>query len=191
MVKNLPANAGDQVWFLVWEDPTCRGATKRVGHNYWACALEPGSCNYWVCAPRACAPQREKPLQLGAHTPQLESSPHLPQLEKSLHVNGDPAWPKINKWEWNYIFFKETRTISNKKSCGIREKRKKTLSAKLEIEGINKDQRRKKIEMETREWTEKINESKSWLFEMINKTDKLVPRLTKEKEFKHIKSETK
>lgn len=26
---------------------------------------------------------------------------------------------------------------------------------------------------------------------MINKTDKLVPRLTEEKEFKHIKSETK
>ena len=31
---------------LVQEDHTCRGATKPVGHNYWACALEPTSHNY-------------------------------------------------------------------------------------------------------------------------------------------------
>ena len=30
---------GTQVWALVREDPTCRGATKPVHHNYWACAL--------------------------------------------------------------------------------------------------------------------------------------------------------
>ena len=36
---------------LVWEDPTCHGATKPVHHNYWACALEPASHNYWsLCA---------------------------------------------------------------------------------------------------------------------------------------------
>ena len=29
MVKNLPNNAGDMVQSLVWEDPTCRRATKR------------------------------------------------------------------------------------------------------------------------------------------------------------------
>ena len=28
---------------LVWEDPTGHRATKSVGHNYWACALEPGA----------------------------------------------------------------------------------------------------------------------------------------------------
>ena len=33
---------------LVQEDPTCRGATKPVRHKYWACALEPGSHNYWA-----------------------------------------------------------------------------------------------------------------------------------------------
>ena len=32
---------------LIWEDPTCHGATKPVCDNYWACALEPGSCIYW------------------------------------------------------------------------------------------------------------------------------------------------
>ena len=36
VVKNPPANAGTRVWSLVWEDPTCRGATKPVCHNYWA-----------------------------------------------------------------------------------------------------------------------------------------------------------
>ena len=38
---------GTRVQALVWEDPTCRGATKPVRHNYWACALEPASHNYW------------------------------------------------------------------------------------------------------------------------------------------------
>ena len=38
---------GTQVRALVQEDPTCRGATKPVRHNYWACALEPTSHNYW------------------------------------------------------------------------------------------------------------------------------------------------
>ena len=35
-----------QVPPLVGEDPTCRGTTKPVGHNYRACVLEPGSHNY-------------------------------------------------------------------------------------------------------------------------------------------------
>ena len=34
VVKNLPANAGTRVQALVREDPTCRGATKPVRHNY-------------------------------------------------------------------------------------------------------------------------------------------------------------
>ena len=29
---------GTRVWALGREDPTCRGATKPVRHNYWACA---------------------------------------------------------------------------------------------------------------------------------------------------------
>ena len=34
VVKNPPANAGDTVQSLAWEDPTCQGATKPVCHNY-------------------------------------------------------------------------------------------------------------------------------------------------------------
>ena len=40
---------GTRVRALVWEDPTCRGATRSVSHNYWACASG------------ACAPQQERP----------------------------------------------------------------------------------------------------------------------------------
>ena len=45
--KNPLANAGLWVLSLVREDPTCHGATKPMCHNYWACALQPTSCNYW------------------------------------------------------------------------------------------------------------------------------------------------
>ena len=38
---------GTRVWALVWEDPTCCGATKPMCHNYW------------VRAPRARAPQQK------------------------------------------------------------------------------------------------------------------------------------
>ena len=38
---------GTRIRSLVQEDPTCRGATKPVYHNYWVCAVEPTSHNYW------------------------------------------------------------------------------------------------------------------------------------------------
>ena len=47
VVKNPPTNAGDTGSIPGLEDPTCRGATKSVRHNYWACAVEPASHNYW------------------------------------------------------------------------------------------------------------------------------------------------
>ena len=43
---------------LVWEDPTCYGATKPVRHNCWACALQPASHNYWPCVPQLLKPVR-------------------------------------------------------------------------------------------------------------------------------------
>ena len=48
VVKNPPAMQGTRVQTLVREDPTCRGATKPMRHNYWVCALEPTSHNYWA-----------------------------------------------------------------------------------------------------------------------------------------------
>ena len=37
---------GTPVRTLIQEDPICRGATKLVHPNYYACALESGSHNY-------------------------------------------------------------------------------------------------------------------------------------------------
>ena len=37
---------GTQVRALVQEGPTCPGATKPVGHDYWPCALEPSEPHY-------------------------------------------------------------------------------------------------------------------------------------------------
>ena len=34
VVKNLPAIVGDTGSSPGWEDPTCRGSTKPVRHNY-------------------------------------------------------------------------------------------------------------------------------------------------------------
>ena len=62
VVKNPPANAGTQVRALFREDPTCRGATKPVCHNYWACALEPTSHNYWACVPQLLKPMPLEPM---------------------------------------------------------------------------------------------------------------------------------
>ena len=55
---------GTQVRALVWEDPTCRGATKPMHHNYWACV-----------------PQLLKPVHL---EPELRS--------KRSHRNEKPAY---------------------------------------------------------------------------------------------------
>ena len=81
---------GTQVRTQVQEDPTCRGATKPVRHNYWACTLEPTSHKYWAResqvlstrattteahVPRACAPQQEKPPQWEARALQRGAAP--------------------------------------------------------------------------------------------------------------------
>ena len=47
---------------LVWEDPTCHGATKPMCHNYWACALEPTSHNYWARVPQLLKPTCLEPM---------------------------------------------------------------------------------------------------------------------------------
>ena len=54
---------GTWVRALVWEDPTCCGATGPVSHNYWACASG------------ACAPQQERPRQWEARAPRWRVAP--------------------------------------------------------------------------------------------------------------------
>ena len=72
---------GTWVQSLVWEDPTCRRATKPKRHNYWASALEPASHNYWAHVPQLLKParlehlQQEKPLQWEACALQRRVAP--------------------------------------------------------------------------------------------------------------------
>ena len=53
---------GTRVWALVWGDPTCRGATKPVCHNYWACTLELVSHDYWAHEPQLLKPAHLEPV---------------------------------------------------------------------------------------------------------------------------------
>ena len=64
---------GTWVRAMVREDPTCRGATKPVRHNYWACALEPASHNYWAREPQLLKPEHLEPV--------LHNKEKLPQWE--------------------------------------------------------------------------------------------------------------
>ena len=75
-----------QVRALVREVPPCRGATKPVRHNYWACALEPACHNYWARVPQLLKPARLEPVL-------RNKSSH--RNEKPAHRNEDPTQPKI------------------------------------------------------------------------------------------------
>ena len=73
-----------------------------MGHNYWACALEPGNHNYWAPVSQLLnsvplsllAPQQKKPLQVSLRTA-LKRSPCSPQPETSPHSDKGPVRPII------------------------------------------------------------------------------------------------
>ena len=102
-VKKIPLPM-QETWVrsLIWDDPTCHGATKLTHHNYEARALEPRSHNSWAhvwhCSPTALEPVlHNQKSHSNKPALQLEGSPCSPQLEKSLRSNEDPAQSKINK----------------------------------------------------------------------------------------------
>ena len=85
-----------QVRSPVQEDPIYHGATNPMFQNYWACAPEPRSCNYWAHALQSpCFTAREATATRSPRNT-TKSGPHSPQPEKSPHCNTDPAWPKAN-----------------------------------------------------------------------------------------------
>ena len=91
---------GTRVRALVWEDPTCRGATRPVGHNCWACASG-------ASAPQ----QREAAIVRGPHTA-MKSGPHLLQLEKALAQKRRPNIA-INQSINQSIFRNKTKQNKN------------------------------------------------------------------------------
>ena len=97
VVKNLSANAGDtvpRVRALAWEDPTFRGATKPVHHNYWACTLEPVSHNYWARVSQLLSlrSRAREPQLLSPHVTTTEPACLEPMLHnKRSHRNEKPS----------------------------------------------------------------------------------------------------
>ena len=84
---------GTRVRALVWEDPTCHGATKPVCHNYWACALGPMSHNCWARMPQLLKPACPEPVFRNKRSHHNEKPAHhneeLPPLtatRESLHT---------------------------------------------------------------------------------------------------------
>ena len=67
---------GTRVRALVREDPTSRGATKPVHHNYWAYALEPESHNYWAYAPQLLKPACLEPVLRNKRSHRNEEPAH-------------------------------------------------------------------------------------------------------------------
>ena len=88
---------GTRVRALVRENTTCPRATKPVRHNYWACALEPTSHDYWAMRHNYWSPRTPEPaccnhwacaLQL------LRPACLEPMLHnKRSHRNEKPAHP--------------------------------------------------------------------------------------------------
>ena len=66
---------GTRVRDLVPEDPTCRGATKSLRRNYWACALEPASHVTEPARLETVLRNKEKPPQWEARVPQWRVAP--------------------------------------------------------------------------------------------------------------------
>ena len=94
---------------LVREDPTCRGATKPVHHNYWARALEPLSHSYWSpCSWSLCSTTREATAVRSLRTT-MKLAPLAATREKPARSNEDPMQPKINK----YIYLKKKKKKKN------------------------------------------------------------------------------
>ena len=98
---------GTRVRPLVWEDPTCRRATKPGRHNYWAWALEAVHHNYWARAPRSRALQQEKPQQWEAHAPQQRVAPARRNRRKAHAQQQRPNAAKKND---NKFIFKNKQS---------------------------------------------------------------------------------
>ena len=86
------------VWSLFQEDPTCLGETKPVCHNYWVCALKPGSHNYCAHVSHYWSPGiLEHMLHNKRNHHEKPTAPLLTTTREKPESSGDPAQPKPNK----------------------------------------------------------------------------------------------
>ena len=68
---------GTRVRSLIQEDPTCRGATNPVLHNYWACTLGPPNHSYWAHVPRLLRPACLEPVLRNKRSHRNQKPMHL------------------------------------------------------------------------------------------------------------------
>ena len=120
---------GTWVRALVWEDPTCRGATKPVRCNYWACALEPTSHNYGAHVLQLLKPTHLEPVlcnERGHHsenpTHHSEEWPLLATTRESPHAAAKTQCSqKINKFKKKDFLKTHTYTHTTKYLFCIKE----------------------------------------------------------------------
>ena len=86
------------------EDPTCYAATKPVGHNYWAYALEPRSRNYW--SPGVLEPVLSNKRSHHNEKPQNGNQRVAPTLRNYRKAHMQQQRPRTAKNKWinkNYL----------------------------------------------------------------------------------------
>ena len=122
---------------LAREDPTCRGATKPVHHNYWACApqlLKPThprtrvlqllslrAATTEACAPRARAPQQEKLAHCNEEQPSLATTRESPCAVMKTQRSQKKKKKKILftkcKKRWQYLHWPLYTSASPLQAC--------------------------------------------------------------------------
>ena len=85
-----------QVGSLILEDSTWHGANKPMGHNYWSCALEPRSPNFWSpCALESALHNKRSQHDEKPNHCNQKAAPARCNWRKAHAVNKYPAQPKI------------------------------------------------------------------------------------------------
>ena len=126
VVKNPPAMQETGPQSVIQEDATCCRVTKLVHLSYYACALEPRTCNYWAHTQRLLNPTHLEPglLELGAKKSTARRRPLSASREKGPSSSEDPAQTKINI----YLIFK--KFLKEQSLIHARRKLKNTMLSK-------------------------------------------------------------
>ena len=115
LVVSPLVNRKDRAQSLVRESSTCCGATKPTRHNYWACVLEPESCDYW--SPSAFESELHNKRSLRAAT--REQAPFAAAREGPSTAVKTQHGQKVKTWSPQIVFYlrpmSESHTISVEK----------------------------------------------------------------------------
>ena len=123
VVKGPPANAGDTVWSLVWEDPT---AMEQL--SLWPATPEPTRGNYWSPQQRAMlhntrSHNNEKPTYHSEEQPQLAVTRESPgSAAKTQSSSAPPKFMGPPKPAMRYFLFPRLPAILRLKIPNVGKK---------------------------------------------------------------------